>query len=382
MFKVLVLGGGLVGGTIAREIARDNNYEVTLFDFSQATLDRITAMAPIKGVKFDLTDSEALKSAVKDFDVVVNALPISLGLHTLKAVIEAGKNVVDISAGPVDFITTTLDNLAKSKGVTVVFDIGVAPGMTNALVGYGTSLLDEPQEAIILVGGIPVKREWPYEYKATWSPIDVLWEYNQPAQQLINGEIVVKPALTEIELIDFPRIGTLEAFNTDGARSLIKTKLAPTIIEKTLRYPGHAEKIRMLRETGFLSSEEIDIKGTKIKPIDLSAKLLFSKWDLKDDEDELTILRVTVTGKKDNKKVRYTYDMLVYRDFEQNNNSMSRATGFPCAIMTKMVAEGEFKYDGVCLPEYIGQNHTIFKKLLQGLKERGVVYTEKVEYLD
>jgi saccharopine dehydrogenase-like NADP-dependent oxidoreductase len=138
----------------------------------------------------------------------------------------------------------------------------------------------------------------------------------------------------------------------------------------------------MLRETGYLSREEIDVNGTKIKPIELSAKLLFPMWKLNDDENELTVLRVTVTGKKDRNQVKYTYDMLTYRDFKENNSSMARTTGFPCAIMAKMVAEGEFRYDGVCPPEYIGQNHKIFKKLLKELEERGVVYRETIEIPD
>ena len=297
----------------------------------------------------------------------------------LRSVIEAGKNIVDISFMAED--TLSLDGLAKSRGVTAVVDMGVAPGMSHMIVGYVNSLMDKTESAVILVGGLPVIREWPYEYKIAWSPKDVIEEYIRPARLIECGKIVEKPALSDLELVDLPRIGTLESFNTDGLRSLLYTIKIPSMKEKTLRYPGYTEKMRMLRETGFFSDTPIEVGGVKIKPIDLTSKLLFPKWELKEGEEELTVMRVMVQGKKDEKILRYTYDLMDYYDKEEKATSMSRTTGFPCAIMARLVAQGEFQYPGVCPPEYIGREHKVYQKVMEELKKRNVFYKESIKQI-
>ena len=175
-----------------------------------------------------------------------------------------------------------------------------------------------------------------------------------------------------------PKIGTLEAFNTDGLRSLLYTLNIPDMKEKTLRYPGLAEKMRMLRETGFFSVIPIEIGGVKVKPLDLTSKLLFSKWELKEGEEELTVMRIIVQGKKEEKRLCYTYDLLDYYDKKEKVTSMSRTTGFPCAIMARLVAQGEFQYPGVCPPEYIGKEHKVYQKVMRELEKRNVLYKENI----
>lgn len=259
-------------------------------------LDELTKETDIRGIKADLSSSEAIKNIIANQDIVVGAVPGFLGFNMLRSVIEAGKNIVDISFMAED--TLSLDGLAKSRGVTAVVDMGVAPGMSHMIVGYVDSLMDETESVVILVGGLPVIREWPYEYKIAWSPKDVIEEYIRPARLIECGKIVEKPALSDLELVDLPRIGTLESFNTDGLRSLLYTIKIPSMKEKTLRYPGYTEKMRMLRETGFFGDTPIEVGGVKIKPIDLTSKLLFPKWELKEGEEELTVMRVMVQGKK------------------------------------------------------------------------------------
>jgi saccharopine dehydrogenase-like NADP-dependent oxidoreductase len=271
-----------------------------------------------------------------------------------------------------------LDELAKKKGVTAVVDMGVAPGLSHMIVGYADSLFDETESATILVGGLPVIREWPYEYKIVFSPKDVIEEYIRPARLIECGKIVEKPALSDLELVNLPKIGTLEAFNTDGLRSLLYTLNIPFMKEKTLRYPGLAEKMRMLRETGFFSDTPIEVGGIKVKPLDLTSKLLFSKWKLKEDEEELTAMRIIVQGKKEEKRLCYTYDLLDYYDKKEKATSMSRTTGFPCAIMARLVAQGEFQYPGVCPPEYIGREYKVYQKVMKELEKRNVFYKENI----
>lgn len=374
--KTIVLGCGLVGGLIAKDLAKDKDFQVTVADINEKKLDELAKETDIRGIKADLSSSEAIRKIVAYQDIVIGAVPGFLGFNMLRSVIETGKNVVDISFMPEDVLS--LDELAKKKGVTAVVDMGVAPGMSHMIVGYVDSLLDETESATILVGGLPMIREWPYEYKIVFSPKDVIEEYLRPARLIEGGKIVEKSALSDLELVNLPKIGTLEAFNTDGLRSLLYTLNIPDMKEKTLRYPGLAEKMRMLRETGFFSDIPIEIGGVKVKPLDLTSKLLFSKWELKEDEEELTVMRIIVQGKKEEKRLCYTYDLLDYYDKKEKVTSMSRTTGFPCAIMARLVAQGEFQYPGVCPPEYIGREHKVYQKVMKELEKRNVFYKENI----
>jgi len=374
--KAIVLGCGLIGELIAKDLAKDENFQVTVADIDEKKLEKLAKEAGIQGIRADLSNSGDIKKIVAEQDIVIGAVPGFLGFNMLRSVIEAGKNVVDISFMAED--TLSLDKLAKKKGVTAVVDMGVAPGMSHMIVGYADSLLDKTESATILVGGLPVIREWPYEYKIAWSPKDVIEEYIRPARLIECGKIVEKLALSDLELVNLPQTGTLEAFNTDGLRSLLYTLKIPSMKEKTLRYPGYAEKMRMLRETGFFSDTAIEVNGVKVKPIDLTSKLLFPKWELKEGEEELTVMRVIVQGKKEGKRLCYTYDLLDYYDKNEKATSMSRTTGFPCAIMARLVAQGEFQYPGVCPPEYIGREHKIYQIVMKELEKRNIFYKEKI----
>ena len=203
---------------------------------------------------------------------MVGAVPGFMGYKMMKDVIEAGKNIVDISFYSEDAFG--LDELAKEKGVVAVMDCGVAPGMGNIIFGHHDSKM-EITDYECLVGGLPEKREWPYEYQAVFSPIDVIEEYIRPARYVQNSQMITKEALSDTELIEFDEIGTLESWNSDGLRSLIKTMAhVPNMIEKTLRYPGCVEYLKVLRASGFFSYEELEINGTMVRPVDKTAKLL------------------------------------------------------------------------------------------------------------
>ncbi len=377
--KIIVLGAGLVGGPMAIDLAADAGFEVAVADISRENLAKLENKR-ITLISSDLSDPEEVKKIVSEYDMVVNAVPGYMGFRTLKAIIEAGKNVVDIAFFIEDpFI---LDELAKQNHVTAVMDMGVAPGMCNVLIGYAGHLLDETDEVLYMVGGLPEVRQWPYEYKAVFSPIDVIEEYTRPSRYIENGKLIVKPALSDPELIDFPGIGTLEAFNTDGLRSLAHTVRCANMKEKTLRYPGHIEKMRMLRETGFFSQEEIEVKGVKIKPLDLTARLLFPKWKLEKGEADLTVMKVEVAGKKDGKKVKYTWDLIDRYDPVTGIHSMARTTGYSATVALRMIRDGLYRHEGISVPEFIGRKPECVRYLLDGLKSRGVIYRETVEKFD
>ena len=375
--KIIVLGAGLVGGPMAIDLSKDPRFEVTLADHNTASLDEPGSQFHIKTLQMDLSDPAVISNLVKDYDMVVNALPGFMGYNTFKAVIEAGRNIVDIAFFIEDPFGT--DEIAKKNKVTAIMDCGVAPGMCNILIGYAHHLLDETEEVLYFVGGLPEIREWPYEYKAVFSPVDVIEEYTRPARYIENGVLITRPALSDPELMNFPGIGTLEAFNTDGLRSLAFTVKAKNMKEKTLRYPGHIAKMALLRETGFFSYDSLEVSGQKIRPIDMTAKLLFPLWKLIPGEVDITVMKVIVKGKKGDRTLRYTWDLFDKYDPVTSIHSMARTTGYTATVAVRMIADGLYSRKGVSVPEFIGQDPACVKYMLDGLKERGVIYRETIE---
>ncbi len=378
--KIIILGAGLIGRPMAVDLVKDNKYQVSVADINETSLNKFEKDIPITTIQKDLSKPENVKSLVDNYDFVINALPGFIGYQTLEAIIQAKKNVVDIAFFPED--PFLLDKLAKEQKVTALFDCGVAPGMSNILVGYVNHLLDEIENVLILVGGLPEIRKWPYEYKAVFSPVDVIEEYTRPARYLENGKLTIKPALSDSELINFESIGTLEAFISDGLRTLLKTVDAQSMKEKTLRYPGHIQKMAMLRETGFFDQEEIEVNGTKLRPIDFTSKILFPKWKLEKGEIDLTILKVIVEGKKDDQKLRYTYDLFDRFDETTQTHSMARTTGYTATVAARMILDGLYNTAGISAPEFIGEQPECVKFILNRLAEKGVRYKSKVETIE
>jgi lysine 6-dehydrogenase len=369
MKKVIVLGAGLVGKAMAIDLSK--NFDVTSADINEEALGFV-AQHGIKTQKVDFTNLTQLAAALQPFDLVVGAVPGFMGLQTVRTVIEAGKNIADISFFPED--PFQLDELAKKKNVTVVTDCGVAPGMGNIILGYHYHRM-KITDYECLVGGLPVVREWPYEYKAVFSPIDVIEEYIRPARYVQQGAVIVKEALSDPELIHFDGVGTLESWNSDGLRSLIKTMPGiPNMIEKTLRYPGCIEYLRVLRESGFFSYEAVDIKGVKVRPIDVTAKLLFPKWKLKPGEEEFTVMRIRIAGEENGKPKTYQYNLLDRTDKATSTLSMARTTGYTCTAALNLIANGAFDRKGICPPEYLGEKEENFQFVVDYLKARGVHY--------
>ncbi len=376
--RVIILGSGLVGAPMAVDLAKDSRFEVTAVDLDANALESLERERhPIKTIREDLSDTVRLKAIIEPFDLVISAVPGYLGFQSLKAVIESGKDVVDIAFFSED--PFALDDIARRNSVTAIVDCGVSPGMSSILVGHVDRLLDETHDVTIYVGGLPENREWPYEFKAGFSPIDVIEEYIRPARYLANGKTSVKPALSDPERIDFAGIGTLEAFNTDGLRTLLKTIPARNMKEKTLRYPGHVEKMAVLRETGFFNKDVIKVNGAEIRPLDLTSKLLFPKWKMERNDRDITVLRLIVKGRKDGTRLRYLYEMLDRHDPATDTHSMARTTGYTATLALRMIADGLYRRKGISAPEFIGQQPGCVDFLRSGLKDRGIVYEETVE---
>jgi len=374
--KVVVLGAGMVGGAIARDLAQDADMSVLSADRDAQALARLNEVARIDTAQADLREAASIQSLVADCDLVVSAVPGFMGHQVLRDVIIAGKNVVDISFFAED--PFSLDDLARSQGVTAVVDCGVAPGLCNIIAGRVHAQLDETESYQCYVGGLPLVRRRPFEYKAVFSPQDVLEEYTRPARFVERGREVVCPALSEVELLDFPEVGTLEAFNTDGLRTLAKTLPIPFMREKTMRYPGHADLMRIFRDSGFLSPEPMDVDGVSIAPLSLTSKLLFRSWHFEPGEVDLTIMQVILTGRHGGRAVTHTYDLLDRYDEATGVASMSRTTGYTCSLVARQVLRGQFAEPGICPPEFIGRTAGCYEDLLTGYAERGIHLKETI----
>ena len=378
--NIVILGAGRVGGAMAIDLAKDKRFHVLVADRDERSLEALRTGYGIPGERIDVSLESTVRRVVAKADFVISAVPGFLGFQTLKVVLESGKNVVDIAFFPED--PFALDELARAKKVTAIVDCGVAPGMSNLLVGHVAAGLQRTDRVRIYVGGLPSVRQWPYEYKAGFSPIDVIEEYTRPARLVRGGKVEVCPALSELELIDFPNLGTLEAFVTDGLRTLARTIDAPDMIEKTMRYPGHAERMRMLRETGFFSDTPIDIDGVSVRPIDVATRLLFPMWQMGEGDEDITIMRIVVDGRGAAGNVRTTYDLVDRFDRVTGTSAMARTTGYTATTAVRMLAAGLWTEPGVVAPERLGQNAACTDFILAGLRERGIVYRKSVEPLE
>lgn len=375
--RIAVLGAGLVGAPMALDLAKDAGADVTAIDVNDEALARLPP-ARLKTKKADLSKESELRAICAEADFVVSAVPGFMGFKTLETVISSGKNVVDIAFFAENPLA--LHEYAQEKGVTAIVDMGVQPGMGSALAGHAHSQLDETESILAYVGGLPRVRKWPYEYRAVFSPVDVIEEYVRPARYVENGKLVVRAALSDPEYLDFPEVGTLEAFNTDGLRTMADTMKVPNMKEKTLRYPGHIEKMALLRETGFFRTDYVDVGGTKVRPLDVTAKLLFPMWKLEPGEADITVLKVVVEGTKAGKRTRLTYDLVDHYDPTTGVHSMARTTGYTATSAVRMLARGIFTKKGVFPPEIVGLEKPCVDFLLAELRARGVIYKETIEF--
>jgi len=376
MKNIIILGAGMVGKAMAIDLAKKHN--VTSTDVDQKSLDFLSKNYNIKTQLLDVRNTQKLAQTIKDFDLVISAVPGFLGLETMKNVIANKKNLVDISFLPEDVMH--LDELAKKNNVTVIMDCGVAPGMPNVIAGYHYERMNI-ENFEYMVGGLPKERKFPFEYKAPFSPCDVIEEYTRPARFVVNKEMVVKPAMSDLELIDFDQVGTLEAFNSDGLRSLIKTlDKIPNMKEKTLRYPGHIKMIQALKAAGFFDQEPIQVNGVDVVPFDFTSEMLFKSWKLNPEDEEFTIMHVIIQGIENGKKKEIIYDVFDVYDNEEKLSSMARTTGFTATAAANMVLDGVFTEKGMFPPELVGKHEICYQYFLNYLKERNINYikTEKL----
>jgi saccharopine dehydrogenase-like NADP-dependent oxidoreductase len=222
------------------------------------------------------------------------------------------------------------------------------------------------------VGGIPKSKNAPLEYKSPFSVLEVLEEYAESGSMVEDGKVVVRPMISETMTIDLPKVGTLACLNSDGLRTLIRTTGIPDMFEKTLRYPGHVDLMRIFKDSGFLNMTPIQVEGASVRPIAVTTSLLSPLWKYEKGEADLTVMRLVISGVEDGKPATYTYDMYDEYDPATGTPSMARTTGYTCTAVTRMVLDGGYSQKGISPPEFVGRVDGCWESVEQYLEDRGV----------
>jgi len=369
MSRIVVLGCGAVGRHMAIDLCKAPGCEVISVDVNQEGLEHLAREHPIQIRVEDLSTVEGVTRAVEDADIVIGSVPGFIGYAMLERVIRAGKNIVDISYFPED--PFGMDDLAKVKRVTAVVDCGVVPGMANIILGDHTRKMKVTRYECY-VGGIPKSRNAPLEYKSPFPVLEVLEEYAGSGRMVEDGKVVVKPMLSETMTIDLDKVGTLACLNSDGLRTLIRTTGIPDMFEKTLRYPGHVDLMRIFKDAGFLNLTPIQVKGASVRPIDVTASLISPLWKYEPGEADLTVMRLVISGVEDGKPATYTYDLCDEYDPATGALSMARTTGYTCTAVTRLVLDGGYSQKGISPPEFVGHVDGCRESVERYLEDRGV----------
>jgi lysine 6-dehydrogenase len=373
--RVIVLGTGMIGNVVVREIAQAFSVnEVVAVDALQANVDRCVSQADnskVSGKVAALDSVERIAEVLKGADIAVGCLPHSLSLFAIQAAIAAGCHLIDMVGSKYEE-KAVFNEQALEAGVLVVPGAGVAPGIANFLAARGIELLDEADEAVMLCGGIPRHPLPPLWYQVVFRLESLLGLCTKPALAAENGELVKLPPLSGREELSFPEpVGECEAVVTDAhsVAFTLKDKVK-RIYEKTVRYKGHWEKMKVLAELGFLDETPVEIDGVSISPQKLAVVLLDRKMKGGSNED-ITVLRVTVTGTKDGKQTKLEWEMVDMYDSERQITSMAKTTSFPAVILAEWMAEGKIAKRGVAAIEdvIIGQ---LFDPFMQELSNRGI----------
>ena len=372
--KVLLLGYGNIGSAIVRDLAENAPLiEVTVADKRQQKARDVC------WIQLDVSDHSKLVETMKKFDLVIGALPGELGFRAVKACIEARVDMVDVSYMPQNPLT--LNNDAMKAGITIIPDCGVAPGLSNILVGHAVAKLDRVENVHILVGGLPEKLVPPLDYTVTWSVAGLIDEYTRKAKIVEDGKVVEAEALSGLETVEFPKVGKLEAFYTDGLRTLIYTvKNVKSMWEKTLRYSGHVEKINLLKALGFFDEKPVEVENTFVSPRKVTVRLLEEKLRKPESKDILA-MKVEVDGTKKDLRISYTYQLIDYYDEEREITAMARTTAYTASIIAQLLDQKIIEGKGVIPPEKVATRQKTFNKILNELEKRQIRIIESKKTL-
>lgn len=375
--KIVVLGTGMIGTVIVHELSKTHSVaieEIVAVDGFEESLARClegVESGKVTGQVAAIADHDTLVTILSDADIAIGCLPHSLSLSAIKAAIEAKCHLVDL-VGSKYLEKKELHEQAVAAGVIIVPGCGVAPGIVNFLAARGIELLDEADEAIMMCGGIPRHPLPPLWYQIVFRLESVMGLYTRNPLAIENGELVELSPFSGLETLNFPEpVGECEAIYSDphSVAHTLKGKVK-RIYEKTIRYKGHFEKMGVLHELGFLDDEPIKVNNQMVSPKEFTMGLLEPQLKGKSDED-ITVVRVTVKGKKDNKDVTLEWEMIDLYDKNRDITSMAKTTAFPAVVMSEFIAQGKVNQLGIVTPEEIVIGD-LFDEFITELNKKGI----------
>ncbi|RDW17228.1 saccharopine dehydrogenase family protein [Oceanobacillus chungangensis] len=380
--KVGVIGSGLMGKEAARDLvgsAGVTEVGIADIDFERAQKVCEHLNSPkLTAYQVNAKDEQDLAQYIQKFDVIINALFYSFNEIVAQTAIKEGVNSVDLG-GHIGHMTDrvlALGKEAEKAGVTLIPDLGVAPGMINILAGYGAGKLDKVDAIRLYVGGIPLKPQPPLEYYHVFSMEGVFDHYTDPSLIIRNGMKQEVPSLSEVEPIYFEKFGPLEAFHTSGGTSTLSLTYSnlQTLEYKTIRYPGHAEKFKLLVDLNLMKKGyEVEVNGEQISPREVFLKVLDPIVEL-GDKDDVVLLRVIVSGEKQGEHRTYEYEMSTHKDRKTNVTAMARATANTISVVAQMIGNGTISDKGVHPPEKAVPGDIYINEMAK----RGVIIKESI----
>ena len=375
--KLLSVGCGYIGSVLAEELVNSLDFEKLII--CDSTKEKIEETAKKLGEKvipfqLDISKYSNLLEIIDDVDLIIGLAPGRLGYNVMKACVEKKKNLIDLSFMAED--PFLFQDAAIEAGVSIMPDCGVAPGLSNMLIGKASSQLDQIEDAIIYVGGLPQNPKPPLNYKVTWCVEDLFEEYTRNAKIVRNGKTAEVEALEGLEEVEFEGFGKLEGFFTDSIRTLHHTIKANNMWEKTLRYPGHVERIRLIKELGLLNKKSL--KSINISPWNFMSKFWEETLSFFEDKDVL-LMRIQVSGKKNSKRIMHTYEVIDYFDEQRNITAMGRSTAYTAFAVIKLIIEDKINKKGIIPPEILGMHKELFQEIEFTLKNRNLEINSKVE---
>lgn len=374
--KVVVLGAGLMGKEVAHDLV--NSVEVEKVFLADVALEKAQQFIEelgsdkIEAVELNAECDQALREVISRGDVVVNALFYAFNERVAQAAIDVKVHAVDLGGhiGGVTEKVLQLNDQAKAAGVTIVPDLGVAPGMVNILTGYGVSKLDEVESIKLYVGGIPTEPKPPLHYTRVFSLEGVFDHYTEPSKMIQKGQLVEVESMSGLEPIYFDEFGVLEAFYTSGGIStLYKTYPDVKTLEyKTIRYKGHADKFKLLVDLDFLSKDNVvEVDGQEVSVRAVVREALKKKLELGKKIDAV-LLRAIIVGEVKQQQVTFEYEMVVKKDIDANVTAMARATANTVSVVAQMIGAGVIEKRGVFAPEQVVPG----QQFIEQMAKRGV----------
>lgn len=384
MSKILVLGCGLMGPTVARDCAEsDEVSNVVGCDIDEGRLKECSEFvdnAKFETAKLDITDHAALVEEMRGFDVVVNASAAGFSMGVLEAAMASGTDLVDL-AGSVYPLEGDLYNRVEEAGITVIPGCGVDPGLADVLSGHGMDMMDEVEEVYFACGGLPRDPEPPLDYKIVFGgrrmPI-------RPGKvpMILDGRRVDVDRYNDLEPIFIEDLDEMEAFYDGYPSSLLKLcteRGVRTFKAKTIRYAGFVDNLMFLLDLGVIRNEPVTYQGREIVPLDFFHELIYPlvRFDESEGDRDMTVLLVRVAGTKGASEACVEYEMVDYYDEVKGITSMAKTTGYTAAIVARMLARGDIEAKGIQWPVHIIKG-SLFQELMSGLGERGVEVTESI----